>query len=184
MSSEACSNTNPAKKTPDSLSNSVPSSLATESEISVAMPSTVHVKSTKFSQIKVKVVEATKMESKTTETWSTVTSVLSDVDRKNDQCNSAPVARVDSSSSIIQELAPSIGPIPKAGGDSARDRVRELTVEALAKVWKEAGDDDLEKIRSVDIVQLAVAVENAMFAKLGLSKGKEKAKYRFSTSTS
>ena len=196
MSSEACSNTSVSKKTPDSLSNSVPSSLGPESDSSVAMPSTVRVKNSKFSQnFKVEVIEVSKVESKTmklardskqsktTDTRSTVTTVVSEVDLKNDQCNSAPVAPVDSSSSVV-ELAPQIGTIPTAGGDSARDRVRELMVEALAKVWKEAGGDDLQKIKSIDVVEVAVAVENALFAKLGLSKGKEKAKYRFSTSTS
>jgi transcription elongation factor S-II len=183
VSSEACANTNSSKKKPDSLSKSVPSSQVPEADSLVAMPSTVHVKSTKFSQIKVKVTEVSKTELKTTETRSTVTTLVSEVDVKNDQRNTGPVAPFDSSS-LVMELAPQIGTIPKAGGDSARDRVRELMVEALAKVWKEAGDDDLEKVKSIDVVQVAVAVESALFAKLGLSKGKEKAKYRFSTSTS
>lgn len=134
------------------------------------------MKSTKISKIKVEVVEVSKAESKTTETRSSVTTLISEVDVKNDQCNSAPVAPV--------EVAPQIGTIPKAGGDSARDRVRELMVEALGKVWKEAREDDLEKVKSIDVVQVAVAVENALFAKLGLSKGKEKAKYRSSMPTS
>ena len=180
MSSEAGSNTKTSKTTLDSISNSVPPSLGPQSDSSIAMPSAVHVKSTKISKVKVEVVEVSKSEVKTTETLSSsVTTLRSEVDVKNEEFNSAPVAPVDSSSSIV-ELAPQIGTIPKAGGDSARDRVRELMVEALCKVWKEAGEDDLDKLKSIDVVQVAVAVENALFAKLGLSKGKEKAKYRSS----
>ncbi|KAG0580753.1 hypothetical protein KC19_4G196700 [Ceratodon purpureus] len=178
VSSEAGSNTKTSKTTLDSISNSVPPSLGPQSDSSIAMPSAVHVKSTKISKVKVEVVEVSKSEVKTTETLSSsVTTLRSEVDVKNEEFNSAPVAPVDSSSSIV-ELAPQIGTIPKAGGDSARDRVRELMVEALCKVWKEAGEDDLDKLKSIDVVQVAVAVENALFAKLGLSKGKEKAKYR------
>ena len=72
--------------------------------------------------------------------------------------------------------------IPKAGGDVTRDRVRELMVEALNKVCNEVSEEDTEnfqKVKDTDVVEVAVAVENALFSSLGLLKGKEKAKYRY-----
>ncbi|KAH9546346.1 hypothetical protein CY35_12G091000 [Sphagnum magellanicum] len=69
---------------------------------------------------------------------------------------------------------PKLGNIPKSGGDPTRDRVRELLVEALAKVCNEATDKDLERARTIDPIKVAVSVENAMF----FSFGKEKNKYR------
>ncbi len=67
-----------------------------------------------------------------------------------------------------------LGNIPKSGGDPTRDRVRELLVEALAKVCNEATDRDLEQAKAIDPIKVAVSIENAMFA----SFGKEKNKYR------
>ncbi|CAM6009854.1 unnamed protein product [Sphagnum balticum] len=67
-----------------------------------------------------------------------------------------------------------LGNIPKSGGDPTRDRVRELLVEALAKVCNEATDRDLERAKAIDPIKVAVSIENAMFA----SFGKEKNKYR------
>lgn len=90
--------------------------------------------------------------------------------------SSVPASPAPSSSSGNGFVA-KIGKIPKAG-DSTRDRFRELLVEALAKVGGECTEEDLPKAEKADIVKAAVAVESALFAKLGLTKGKEKAKYR------
>lgn len=90
--------------------------------------------------------------------------------------SSVPASPAPSSSSGNGFVA-KIGKIPKAG-DSTRDRFRELLVEALAKVGGECNEEDLQKAEKADIVKAAVAVESALFAKLGLTKGKEKAKYR------
>jgi hypothetical protein len=77
---------------------------------------------------------------------------------------------------------PPVRNIPKAGGDATRDRVRELMMEALNKVCNEVSEEDTEnfqKVKDTDVVEVAVAVENALFSSLGLLKGKEKAKYRY-----
>lgn len=77
---------------------------------------------------------------------------------------------------------PQVRNIAKAGGDATRDRVRELMMEALHKVCNEVSEEDTEnfqKVKDTDVVEVAVAVENALFSSLGLLNGKEKAKYRY-----
>lgn len=135
----------------------------------------VQVKSTKVTQIKMVEVKVTKKialkENANAEVPKTAAAAAA-VGQKQ-------VSVVSTSSTV--EYAPEIGTIPKAVGDSARDRIREMLVEALAKVFKEATHEDLESAKKVNVVDVAVAVENALFSKLGLSKGKEKAKYRLLT---
>jgi len=83
-----------------------------------------------------------------------------------------------SANSSANGFDPKIGKLPKSGGDATRDRFRELLLEAFKKCCKEVTDEHLEKAKKVDFVKVAVAVECALFAKLGLSKDGEKARYR------
>ena len=92
--------------------------------------------------------------------------------------SAAPSSSANSSANAFE---PKIGKLPKAGGDATRDKFRELLLEAFKKCCYEVAEDDLEKAKKADFVKVAVAVENALFSKLGLSKGSEKAKYRYET---
>lgn len=69
--------------------------------------------------------------------------------------------------------------------DSPRDRIRELLLESLSKVYKEtsgSGRDEvkniLDEVDASDPIRVAVTVESAMYEKLGSSIGTHKAKYR------
>lgn len=84
-----------------------------------------------------------------------------------------------SANGSAKAFEPKIGKLPKAGGDATRDRFRELLLEAFKKCCNEVTGEHLEKAKKVDFVKVAVAVESALFAKLGLSKDGEKAKYRY-----
>lgn len=86
-----------------------------------------------------------------------------------------------SANSSANAFEPKIGKLPKAGGDATRDRFREFLLGAFQKCCNEVTDEHLEKAKKVDFVKVAVAVECALFANLGLSKGGEKAKYRSDT---
>ncbi|CAM0877242.1 unnamed protein product [Alopecurus aequalis] len=70
-------------------------------------------------------------------------------------------------------------------GDVARDKYRELLVEAFVKVSPETSKDDREEIRDLldqvdacDPYRVAVTVESALFERLGRSTGAHKMKYR------
>jgi transcription elongation factor S-II len=82
-----------------------------------------------------------------------------------------------SSSSAIS-FEPKIGKLLKAGGDPTRDKVREMLIDSFKKCCSEITDEHLEMAKKADFVKVACAVETALFAKLGLMKGAEKAKYR------
>lgn len=86
-----------------------------------------------------------------------------------------------SANSSANAFEPKIGKLPKAGGDPTRDKFRELLLEAFKKCCHEVTDEHLEQAKKVDFVKVVVAVESALFAKLGLSKDGEKAKYRYET---
>ncbi|KAM0841200.1 hypothetical protein ACQ4PT_059178 [Festuca glaucescens] len=69
--------------------------------------------------------------------------------------------------------------------DAARDKYRELLVEAFVKVSPETSKDDREEVRDLldqvdacDPYRVAVTVESAMFERLGRSNGAQKTKYR------
>ncbi|XP_037444076.1 transcription elongation factor TFIIS-like [Triticum dicoccoides] len=69
--------------------------------------------------------------------------------------------------------------------DAARDKYRELLVDAFVKVSKETSDDDREEIRDLldqvnacDPYRVAVTVESALFERIGRSTGTHKVKYR------
>ncbi|VAI24009.1 unnamed protein product [Triticum turgidum subsp. durum] len=69
--------------------------------------------------------------------------------------------------------------------DAARDKYRELLVDAFVKVSKETSEDDREEIRDLldqvnacDPYRVAVTVESALFERIGRSTGTHKVKYR------
>lgn len=62
--------------------------------------------------------------------------------------------------------------------DAQRDKIRELLVEALSRVAGEADEDYKDQVNACDPIRVAVAVESAMFEKLGKSTGSQKVKYR------
>ncbi|KAM3261582.1 hypothetical protein ACQJBY_052326 [Aegilops geniculata] len=69
--------------------------------------------------------------------------------------------------------------------DAARDKYRELLVDAFIKVSKETSEDDREEIRDLlgqvnacDPYRVAVTVESALFERIGRSTGTHKVKYR------
>jgi transcription elongation factor S-II len=62
--------------------------------------------------------------------------------------------------------------------DAARDKLREILVEALSKVASEADEDIMEEVRARDPIRIAVSVECALFEKWGRSNGAQKFKYR------
>jgi len=69
--------------------------------------------------------------------------------------------------------------------DAARDKYRELLVDAFVKVSKETSDDDREEVRDLldqvnacDPYRVAVTVESALFERIGRSTGTHKVKYR------
>jgi transcription elongation factor S-II len=69
--------------------------------------------------------------------------------------------------------------------DAARDKYRELLVEAFVKVSPETSKDDREEVRDLldqvdacDPYRVAVTVESALFERLGRSNGAQKTKYR------
>ncbi|XP_059668146.1 transcription elongation factor TFIIS-like [Cornus florida] len=63
-------------------------------------------------------------------------------------------------------------------GDGMRDKIRELLIEALSKVSSEADEDYKDDLNASDPFRVAVAVESAMFEKMGRSNGPQKVKYR------
>ncbi|KAG8650053.1 transcription elongation factor TFIIS [Manihot esculenta] len=62
--------------------------------------------------------------------------------------------------------------------DALRDKVRELLVEALSKVASEVDEDARDEVSAWDPIRIAVAIESAMFEKMGRSNGAQKVKYR------
>lgn len=62
--------------------------------------------------------------------------------------------------------------------DAMRDKIRELLVEALSKVSDEVDDDTKDEVDACDPIRVAVAVESALFDKIGRSNGVQKVKYR------
>lgn len=62
--------------------------------------------------------------------------------------------------------------------DSARDKVREMLLDALSRVSNEADEDVLHQVNACDPIRVAVTVESALFEKWGGSTGSQKAKYR------
>lgn len=62
--------------------------------------------------------------------------------------------------------------------DAMRDKIRELLVEALSKVSDEVDDDSKDEVDACDPIRVAVAVESALFNKIGRSNGAQKVKYR------
>ncbi|KAJ1293013.1 hypothetical protein BS78_01G035400 [Paspalum vaginatum] len=69
--------------------------------------------------------------------------------------------------------------------DPTRDKIRELLVEAFAKVSGETSNDDREEVKNIldevdacDPFRVAVTVESVLFERLGRSTGAHKAKYR------
>lgn len=62
--------------------------------------------------------------------------------------------------------------------DAMRDKIRELLVEALSKVSDEVDDDTKDEVDACDPIRVAVAVESALFNKIGRSNGVQKVKYR------
>ncbi|XP_065853079.1 transcription elongation factor TFIIS [Euphorbia lathyris] len=62
--------------------------------------------------------------------------------------------------------------------DAMRDKVRELLVEALAKVASEVDEERRDEVNACDPIRVAVSVESAMFDKWGRSNGAQKTKYR------
>ncbi|XP_058214772.1 transcription elongation factor TFIIS isoform X2 [Rhododendron vialii] len=60
----------------------------------------------------------------------------------------------------------------------ARDRIRELLLEAFSKVPGEANEDFKDEVDACDPIRVAVSVESAMFEKMGRSTGAQKIKYR------
>lgn len=121
MVSAEANNSSNTKKTSSNSDSVVP---PTPDESDVSPPAKLQVKSTKVTQIK--------MEVKVTK------NVNNSVPEKVSMVSTTTTV----SSSSTMECTPVIGAIPKAVGDSARDRIREMLVEALAKVWKEAAHDD------------------------------------------
>lgn len=53
-----------------------------------------------------------------------------------------------------------------------------MLIDSFKKCCSEITDEHLEMAKKADFVKVACAVETALFAKLGLMKGAEKAKYR------
>ncbi|KAL2613828.1 hypothetical protein R1flu_025520 [Riccia fluitans] len=114
-----------------------------------------------------------------------VTSVKREVTVQTEVKTTSSVSVSRSSASVngaVSSAAPANGStanlkIPKTG-DSTRDRIRELLVEAFSKVLTEAEEELLQKARKKDVVNVACTVESAMFKKLGLSKDANKTKYR------
>lgn len=62
--------------------------------------------------------------------------------------------------------------------DSARDKVREMLHEALAKVASESGEEFADRVKACDPIRVAVTVESVLFENWGGSTGAQKAKYR------
>lgn len=62
--------------------------------------------------------------------------------------------------------------------DAMRDKIRELLVEVLSRVSDEVDDDTKDEVDACDPIRVAVAVESAMFVKIGRSNGAQKVKYR------
>ncbi|XP_023531955.1 transcription elongation factor TFIIS-like [Cucurbita pepo subsp. pepo] len=62
--------------------------------------------------------------------------------------------------------------------DAARDKIRELLVEAFSKVPGEADEDVMDEVNASDPIRVAVSVESVMFENWGGSTGAQKAKYR------
>lgn len=62
--------------------------------------------------------------------------------------------------------------------DAMCDKIRELLVEVLSRVSDEVDDDTKDEVDACDPIRVAVAVESAMFDKIGRSNGAQKVKYR------
>ncbi|WCJ27855.1 Transcription elongation factor TFIIS [Euphorbia peplus] len=62
--------------------------------------------------------------------------------------------------------------------DAMRDKIRELLVEALARVASEVDEERRDEVNACDPIRVAVSVESAMFDKWGKSTGNQKTKYR------
>ncbi|KAF7144653.1 hypothetical protein RHSIM_Rhsim04G0121300 [Rhododendron simsii] len=62
--------------------------------------------------------------------------------------------------------------------DAMRDKIRELLVEVLSRVSDEVDDDTKDEVDACDPIRVAVAVESAIFDKIGGSNGAQKVKYR------
>lgn len=62
--------------------------------------------------------------------------------------------------------------------DSARDKIRELLRDALAKVFEEADEDMMDEVNACDPIRVAVTIESVLFENWGPSNGAQKVKYR------
>ncbi|KAH9619288.1 hypothetical protein KSS87_007356 [Heliosperma pusillum] len=62
--------------------------------------------------------------------------------------------------------------------DEGRNKVREMLLEALSKVIREADDSMKGEVEACDPIRVAVKVESVMFEKWGRSTGTHKFKYR------
>ncbi|KAI7997862.1 Transcription elongation factor TFIIS [Camellia lanceoleosa] len=62
--------------------------------------------------------------------------------------------------------------------DAVRDKLRELLLEAFAKVPEEVNEDMKDEVDASDPMRVAVSVESVMFEKMGRSNGAQKVKYR------
>ncbi|XP_010553193.1 PREDICTED: transcription elongation factor TFIIS-like [Tarenaya hassleriana] len=80
-------------------------------------------------------------------------------------------------SPAAQSALPKLTSMVKSN-DPARDKIREILVEALSKVAGEADEDMRGRVNGCDPIRVAVSVETVMFEKMGGSTGDQKLKYR------
>lgn len=93
--------------------------------------------------------------------------------------NSKPSSGAPAASKAGCSSPPSRTPQLRKTGNEARDRLAELLMEALGKVRGEVVDPEVRQVvEAVDVGKVAGDVEKAVFAKLGLSTGVNKAKIR------
>ncbi|PON48601.1 Transcription elongation factor [Trema orientale] len=102
---------------------------------------------------------------------------------QNDMTSSVQNVKVEKVTRDVKKSAVGASATPKLASmiksnDAARDRVREMLHEALAKVSGEADEDIMDEVNACDPIRVAVTVESVLFENWGGSSGSQKAKYR------